>query len=514
MALDQATWLAAPRWSRDTGRVAPGSVSAHRLAALLPDLRTQPGARYVALAAAISALLLDGRVAEGHRLPSERALADALVLSRTTVASAYSVLVEQGLLDRRRGAGSYLRLPAGSRVGGPGARVYRPGAAAHDLIDLSVANLTAPRELLGAAAAAVNGPLGEFVGSSGYQPYGLLRLRELVAARYRKRGVPTDAEQILITSGAQHALDLVLGWRLEAGDRVLAELPTYPGALDAIRAHQGRIVSVPLTPAAEWDVAAMINAMAQTGPRLAYLIPDFHNPTGMLASEPARVAVAEAARRSSTMLVVDESFVELDLRCDPAVVAPPEMDLGSLRPMAAIDHRVISLGSLSKPLWGGIRVGWIRAAAETISQLAVIRARSDMSGSVIDQLVACQLLSDLDRIVAHRRTTLRASRDALFAGLAAELPDWRFTASAGGMSTWVELTAPVATGLSHQLEQRGVLLTPGSRFGSEGTMERFLRIPFSLQREVLMEAFGRIVAAWHELDLDRTVARGQRLIAV
>ena len=395
------------------------------------------------------------------------------------------------MLSRRRGSGSYLTLPPGTRVTNPSGRLHRPNGGA--VLDLSIAALAAPAGLLERAAPRAVARLGSFTDATGYQPYGITELRELVAARFTDRGVPTNASQILITNGAQHALDLMLRAHVVGGTAVLVDVPTYPGALDAIRAQGGRVLGVPLAPDGGWDVTGLRTTLQQVAPRLAYLIPDFHNPTGRLIADDAREAVLVAARRAGTTVVVDETFLDLDLRDDPSE---------SPRPMAAIADAVVTLGSLSKTVWGGLRVGWLRADEDLVSQLAVLRARSDMSGSVLDQLLASELLADLAPIVASRRAEFRAKHRVLLAELARQLPSWRVRPADGGLFVWAELDAPDATGLTHLLEQRGVLLAPGARFAVDGGLERFLRIPFALPEPDLIDAVERIAIAWHSLDSD------------
>jgi len=480
--------------------VAPSErVGVHAISALLPDLNQQSGPRYLALSSGLAALLLDGRMAPGARLPSERDLANALRLSRATVTAAYDQLASEGMLSRRRGSGSYLTLPAAARVTGPGARMARERLDS-GTIDLSTASLPALPGRVEAALASVTADLSRLARHNGYEPYGLGELRAQIAARYTQRGAATTADDILITNGAQHGFDLVLRLMVSPGDRVLTELPTYPGALEAIKAHSARAVAVPFADDDSWDTTTIRNALLQTAPRLAFVIPDFHNPTGALIGSPQRELLLSAARRAGTTVVVDESFIDLDLRPEYASTTAPTA-------MASLDGTVISIGSLSKPIWGGLRIGWIRADSEQIQQLAIVRARADMGGAIIDQLLAQVLLVDLDASIAQRRAELRIKRDALLDALAVELPQWRPTIPAGGLSTWVRLDAPAATPLTHLLEQRGVLITPGSRFAIDGTLERFLRIPFALPVPDLQTAVHRIAETWSELDVDRLPRR-------
>jgi DNA-binding transcriptional MocR family regulator len=305
--------------------------------------------------------------------------------------------------------------------------------------------------------------------------------------------VPTGPEQILVSNGAMHAYDLLVQLLLGPGDRVLTELPTYPGAIDGIRRIGARTVSVPMSPDGGWDVATMRATLRQTAPRLAYLIPDFHNPTGALVDEDARREVLRAARQTGTTVVVDESFVELGF-CT------------GMRSAAAIDPSVIVVGSLSKPVWGGLRIGWIRASADLVQRLAALRASIDMGGAVLDQLVAAQIVPQLEALMPERVAQLRERRDALADALRRELPEWRFALPQGGISLWAELDAPLSTSLTMLAAPAGVIVVPGSRFGVDGTLERFLRVPFSLPAERLTTAVDRLAAVWR--GLDRTAARG------
>ncbi|MEP7178099.1 MAG: PLP-dependent aminotransferase family protein [Pseudonocardiales bacterium] len=457
------------------------------LAALLPDLRTLPGPVYAALSDGITALVLDGRIATETRLPSERELAVALQTSRATVTAAYDTLRADGFLASRTGSGSFVTVPASSR--GPSANgVWSvAGHDAPDVIDLSRAVLPAPPGVLEAAFASAAARLAPLTRGDGYDPSGLPALRAAVAARFTARGVATSADQILITNGALHGIDLLLRLLIGPGDRVLTELPTYSGALDAIRGNGGRVVPVPMAAAGGWQVELMRATLRQTSPRLAYLTPDFHNPTGALIDESSRRDVLRTARQTGTIVIVDESFVDLGF-C-PGVPAS-----------AAIDPSVISVGSLSKPVWGGLRVGWLRAGPDLVHRLAALRASIDMAGPVLDQLIAVDLFERLDEITAARVAELCPQRDALVAALARDLPQWRVAVPQGGLSLWAELDAPLSTPLTLLSTQVGVVLVPGSRFGIDGTLERFLRLPFALLAQRLDDAVRRIAGVWSQLD--------------
>jgi DNA-binding transcriptional MocR family regulator len=357
------------------------------------------------------------------------------------------------------------------------------------VIDLSTAALPAPPELMEAARWAVE-ELPAYTTGAGYEPVGLPVLREAVAARYTDRGLPTHAEQIMVTNGVQHALDLLLRVLVGPGQPVLVESPSYPHALAALAARRARVVTHNLGEDG-WDDELLLAGLRAARPRLAYLIPEYQNPTGHLMAMGTRQRLAAAAHDSGTDLVVDESFVDLALDGQPA--QPP---------VAVFDRhaRVLSVGGMSKLFWGGIRVGWIRATPPLVARLAAARVSVDLASPVLEQLIAARLLAHGDRVVGARRTELRARRQTLAATLRAELPGWRFRLPAGGVCLWVELDAPVASALARAAEDVGVRLTAGPQFGVDGTMERFVRLPYTLPEPDLVEVVRRLVKARAAVD--------------
>lgn len=467
------------------------SIRGDQLARLLGQWHSLPGRHrspdYAALAAAVRGLLSDGRLPLGVRLPAERELAESLAISRTTVTAAYRTLRESTHLTSRRGAGSWTTLPNGHRVATSG--LWAPVEDV-DVIDLGVAASAAPVELVPAARAAAD-DLPRYLGSAGYHPSGLMDMREAVADGYTARGVPTSAEQILITSGTQQALDLVLRLSVPAGAPVLVESPTYPNALAALSARRARISTHGLDTSTGWDGELLLGALRQTRPRLAYLIPEFHNPTGHLMPADLRERMVATAHATGTELVVDESWVDLPL--DGAEMPPP---------VAVFDRhsRVVSIGGMSKAYWGGLRIGWVRASAPVVQRLAAIRVGVDMASPVLEQLVAIRLLRQSAEIVTARRAQLRFRRDTLVNALREMLPEWRFFIPSGGATLWAELDGPISSALARAAEDVGVRLAPGPRFGLDGTLERFIRVPFTLPADDLTEAVRRIASVRHDLD--------------
>jgi DNA-binding transcriptional MocR family regulator len=452
--------------------------------ALGPWRRT--GAAYVALADALRSLVLDGRLAIRGRLPSERELAVALGVSRTTTTAAYDVLRDQGYLESRRGSGSRVALPTGGvldrEFAGPSSE--SPAGA----IDLTIAALPAPGAMTEAVSKATR-DLAGYLGSTGYDPRGLPAFRHAVADHFVARGVPTREDQIVITSGAQHALALLLEVLVAPGDAVLVESPTYPNAFEAIRRVEGRLLPVAMADGG-WDVDRLAAGLVAGSPRLAYLIPDFQNPTGFLMTDAERAEVSEACRRAGTPLVVDETFSQLDLepwRPTPAPTASYGRDT------------VITIGSMSKAYWGGLRVGWIRCAPALAYRLARSRAGLDLATPVLDQLVAIHLLRASEAVLAERRSLLGTRRDALVSALQRELPAWSFVVPRGGLSLWVELEDAGSRALAEAAKTNGVRIIPGPTFAADDTLENRVRLPFTQPPHVLEEATVRLAAAQRRL---------------
>lgn len=468
-------------------------LGARSLARMLGTWRPPDGRRLAdALADRVRLLVLDGRLPLQTRLPAERELAATLEVSRTTVAAAYDTLRDADLLRSRRGAGSWTQLPPGP-PGGATASPFSPHGD-RTLYDLAHAALPAPSEPLRWAAAGAVHDLDAHLGGHGYDLLGLPTLRSAIADRYVARGVPTGADQVLVTAGAQHAIALVLLALAGPGDRVLVEHPTYPNALDAVRARGARPVPVPLGPGpggtGSWDLDLLTAAVRDAAPRLAYLIPDFQNPTGGVLDAPGRERLVDLSRRTGTTLLVDETLSELFLhRAAPPVAAhAPDSPL------------VLSVGSAGKVFWGGLRVGWIRTSAAMVRRLAALRASMDLGGPVLEQLVVARLMPELDQVTSVRRAELTAARDHLLGRLAEAFPGWAPSRPDGGLSLWVDLGTPVSSRLTVAARRHDVLLAAGPRFGLDGAFERHLRLPFTLRRDRMDEALGHLGAAWRELD--------------
>jgi DNA-binding transcriptional MocR family regulator len=460
-----------------------GSIAASRLAALAGDFDRSPA--YAGLATQLRLLIGDGRVHADLRLPSERDLSVALGVSRTTVTRAYAALVECGFAVARQGSGTYTRVPGGRRQALD--RTLAPHVGADDLIDLTCAAPSAPPGIAAAYAEAAS-DLPMYLGGHGYFPTGLPALQEAVAATYDARGLPTDPVQVLVVPGALTAVMVVAQALVGTRERVLVESPGYPNAHAALRRAGARHVPVPMD-VDGWDLDAVDLVVREAKPRLAYLIPDFQNPTGNLMSDEQRERYAAVLRRTGTIPVVDESHVQLRLDDGPVP-----------RPFATFAPDTITVGSVSKSLWGGLRMGWVRCPPEVTERLVSARVSLDLGSPVFEQLVAARLLGRREELWEGHRLRLRQQRDALVAAMAERLPDWRFRIPSGGLSLWCELPSgdrdAGAMALVAEAERHGVAVSPGPVFAVDGGLDRFVRIPYARPESELRDAVDRLAEAW------------------
>ena len=466
-------------------------MSARNLESLLGEWQNGASA-YVALADRIRLLTLDGRIPIDSRLPAERDLSARLGLSRTTIASAYRRLRDTGFLVSVRGSGSVARLPGSA----PALSVVEGGG----ILDFSKATMPALSALADAALAAAS-DLPRHLGDSGFDPIGLPELREAIADRYTARGLPTTPDQIMVTIGAQHAIALLARLLVGRGDRALIETPTYPHAYEALRATGARLVPVSVSAGSPgddestrgWDETALLQTLQRSNPVLGYLMPDFHNPTGQTMPVDQRERVLAAAARQGTILIADETIAELNID-RPGEFLPFAAYADSSMPQIAV-----SIGSVGKSVWGGIRVGWIRAERPLIRKLVASRSANDLGTPILEQLIVARLLGDMPAILEQRREVLRTSRDFLEARLAERFPEWQVPHVDGGITAWVNLGSPVSSQLALSARNHGLIIPAGPRFGIDGAFERFLRIPFCYSADEIDRAVDALGRAWDAL---------------
>lgn len=471
--------------------MAETSVSARTLESVLGEWRNGASA-YLALADRIRLLILDGRISTDSRLPAERELGTRLGISRTTVTAAYRKLRSDGFLVSVQGSGSIARLPRST----PQLAAVETGG----ILDFSKATMPALDGLPEISALAA-GDLAAHLGNSGFDPVGIPELRKAIADRYAARGLPTDPEQVMVTIGAQHAIALLARVLIGRGDRALIEMPTYPHAYEALRASGARLVPVnvsargaaPDASGSGWDETALLQALQRSNPVVGYLMPDFHNPTGETMPLDQRERVLAAAARQGTVLIADETMAEFNID-RPGNFPPFAASADSATPGTAV-----LIGSVAKTVWGGIRIGWIRAERSLIRKLVAARSSNDLGTPILEQLIVTRLLADMPAILERRNAQLRIGRDHLEALLADRFPEWTVPHVNGGITTWVNLGAPVSSQLALAARNYGLLVPAGPRFGIDGAFERFLRLPFSYSVDDMNRAVDALALAWDSM---------------
>lgn len=442
------------------------------------------GPAYSGLADAIRLLIVDGRLPVGARYPSERALADALRVSRTTVTAAYAQLREDGYLNARRGARSTTALPPTALTASP-APIVRTGT-----LSLADAAPSAPAAATLEAFARAAQRVTPHLHDLGIELTGVAELRQAIAERYCARGLPTDPDEIMVTTGALHAINLVLATYARPGDRVLIEQPTYHGAISLIAASGARPVPVSMAEDG-WELDAVQAAMRQLAPTLAYLIVDNHNPTGLSLPAAGRERLARIISETRTRTIIDETICDIWL--DEPLPPPLASYLESRRDL------MITVGSMSKSFWGGLRVGWIRAERSTLAAIAAVRPTIDLGTAIVEQLASADLLRQADTVLPARRDMLRARRELVSSLLQEQLPDWTASPCHGGMSMWMRLPAPMSSALSAAASRMGLVIPAGPRFGVDGTLERFIRVPFTQPEERLHQSVAVLAQAWRSV---------------
>jgi 2-aminoadipate transaminase len=304
----------------------------------------------------------------------------------------------------------------------------------------------------------------QYAASEGFAP-----LREWVAAQLNAhQGMAVSAEQVLITTGSQQGLDLAAKVLIDADARVLVETPTYLGALQAFTPYEPHIVGVDSDHEGPRPEAL---AAAAGGARFAYLLPNFQNPTGHVYTEARRAAVIAAAQSKGLPLIEDNPYG--DLWFD----APPPRSLASRWP-----EGVLYLGSFSKVLAPGLRLGYVVAPPVLYPKLLQAKQAADLHTPIFNQRVVFEILRDgfLDRHVPTIRARYKVQRDAMEAALErhlAGLASW--IRPLGGMFFWLDLPEGIdAMALLPKAVEAGMAYVPGAAFYAQAPRANTLRLSF------------------------------------
>jgi GntR family transcriptional regulator/MocR family aminotransferase len=481
----------------------------------IPGLTIEPESAvpvYRQIADGVLAAAREGRLKPGHRLPATRDLARELGVNRQTVVTAYEQLQGEGWVESHTGKGTFLvePAPAGGEqdegealnsfsraVEGPNVAgllsVYQAATASDGI---SFAGSYPSRELMPVEAfgEAVTLTLREqghealtYGPTAGHPP-----LRELLAAKMRERGSRVEPENLLVTNGAQQAIELIFHTFLERGDAVLIEEPTYTGALSVLGSIGARVVAVPVDDQGmRPDLLAI--ALERHRPRLLYVQPSFHNPTTAVMGEERRRRLLELAARSRTIVVEDDWAWEL--RFEGKVP----------RTLHALDEgaQVIYLSTFSKMLMPGLRVGWIASPPAVTERLMRLKQIRDCGTSPLLQASLHAFLSEgaLEQHLARVLPAYRERRDCMLAALERHFPaEASWSRPEGGLFVWVRLPRGIdGQELVLEAQRRGVRYSNGDLFHSNADGSHTLRLTYSAASPAEIESgvktLGELVRA-------------------
>ncbi len=417
--------------------------------------------------------IADGTLKPREKLLPIRAMAEILQVNTVTVVNAYRCLEEEGLIYKQVGSGSFVA-PHGSLAGkttvvqedtelrqltvSEAAYNFASGTPTTDLFPVArfkdVLNQVLDRDM------------GEAFGY--HDPQGYYPLRTAIAELMRAQGMAVNAEGIQIISGAQQGIDIVSKAMLKYGDTVLVEAPTYAGALATFRSRGVRVESFPIT-AAGPDLVKVEALLRKHRPRLIYVMPNFHNPTGWTYPEAAKTALLKLCSTYDTMILEDDYASELNFTDQP------------LLPLKALDteDRVIYIKSFSKIMMPGLRLGLMTIPPRLAEPILSAKQSTDVSTFGLTQRAfelfirkgywAQQVESVRDVFRERYFSFINASEALLIPPLTLEIP-------AGGIHFWFQVPVSAAEALYTEAARRGVLIVPGDHFYMQPVSEKFLRL--------------------------------------
>src|SRR3954447_5143128 len=457
----------------------------------------------------------DGKLDPGEKLPTTRALAAEAGVNHLTAARVYRRLAELGYVTASVGRGTFVRTitpaAAGADEEGDDWQTYalpeHDGSYAEQVMEDSfrlpdepgMISLPAawqpprlyPTEELARITADIFAEEGG-AALSYLTAEGLYDLREQLAKLGRERGFATEPGEIIVTSGARQAIDLVMRTLLDPGDVAVVESPTFAGLLASLRATGARVIGIPVD-ADGLDVAGLERVLARHEVKVCALQPACNNPTGRDLSPERRARLAQLARERSFFVVEDHVYA--DVRFEGESVRPLREE---------IPGHAIYINSLSKTVGGGLRIGWLAARGPVLQRLAALKLDSDFHTASLTQHIAARYLASggYTRQLEETRPFYRERRDALLDALDRHLAgEYRVDAPRGGHHVWVTLTRPVdERALYREAVRYGVSFTPGGIVRADRASSTQLRLSFSLgDPPELDEGVRRLARALREV---------------
>lgn len=456
-------------------------ISPARISRLIGNWRTLDGRMGERLGMSIGHLITARELPIGGMLPSERSLAVALAVSRGTVVAAYASLRDAGVLDSRHGSGHRI-VASVAAFGAAYTRLTGEVPATPRDVDMTSGALP-PSPVLTRLLGELRGSdVASMAEGLGYDACGLPSLRWAVARYYSDMNLPTHPDNILITSGAQQAVWLLANALVEPSDVVVLEDPVYRGSLEAFRRRNARITTIAATESG-LEMSRLEKAL-KSRPKLLYLFPEAHNPTGRSLDNASRRELMELLDRYPTFLIEDGAQSELSTMAGKTP-----------RPIAGHMNQelVATIGTLSKLFWGGLRIGWIRAARSVIKRLAGFKAVNDLGCSMFDQHLAVNLLENIAEAREYRHKEI-IDHLTIAENLIADLrpATWGWSRPSAGTAMWIQIPGVNAVALCQEAQRQSLILSPGSGYSAQENFADFLRLPFVRPIETMQFAIETI----------------------
>lgn len=462
---------------------------------MAPPFRLDPRAEeplYRQLYRQLRQRILSGALPHGQRIPPTRELAGQLGVNRATVAAAYELLEQEGLIRGHVGRGSFVSGAAGpamdwdARLAAAGVEARAWDARAR--IDFSSArpgDEQLPLEEFRACGREVlRGDIADILRLG--SPYGYAPLREFLLEQARREGAAREDDDILITSGCQQALDLLGRALVRDGQAAAIEDPVYPGLREVFSRAGARIAGVPVNEQGV-DLDALARILEREPVAVIAVTPNFQNPTGTTMPLEERRELLRLARQARVAVIENDIYSGLRYQGD-AIPSLKHLDE---------DRLVIQIRSVSKLALPGLRVGWITAPREAVSRLAAWKQTSDLHSDHLSQAVLLRF-AESGRLEAHRLRLAAAGRlrlQAVLAACARHLPAGaRFTRPEGGANVWARLPEPLdPERILPKAEEAGVTFLPGRIFAVQRPQTGALRLCFAALDPATIEEGVRIL---------------------
>ncbi|MCD2114226.1 GntR family transcriptional regulator [Rhodococcus rhodochrous] len=432
--------------------------------------------RYLRIVTAVERAVDSRTVTYGQRLPAERTLAAALCVSRGTVVRAFEELVERGVVERLHGSGTFVRpRPTSSH-----AMVRHIDSSTEDIAD--VIDLSRPTPVDPSHLPAIDWSFDPTAHGAGVPARGLPVLRHALAAHLTRLGLPTEAEQIVVTTGAAEALDVVLRANSAGKRPTVLGAPLWPALRAVVTEHTA--TSLCLYPdAGGIDPAAMRRALRRTRAAIAFVDVVESGPSGRATASSRLPRLAAAIEDHTAMVVEDLSLLPLAGSHDP-----------QLRPLAALSERVTAIGELDRVFWSGCGIGWIRLPAPDASLLSALPRVP--APAVSAQVHAARLLDAASpQWYINRYDALAEHVTFLHNMLAKLVPSWTAESTTGD-GLWIRLPVVDASTFAHVATRGGVRMCVGRECVTDGGLREYIRISAAADPAVLESAVDRLVEAW------------------